>query len=120
MKAPGTAFADAKLGLFDRQPDHYSKVNKNLPLSNDNGGVHLYSGIPNKAFFLAAVAFGGHTWEKAGMIWWAAVTSGRVPPLCTFIQFADVTVDLALDLFGEEAAKTVRKAWNEVGVTRKI
>jgi Zn-dependent metalloprotease len=34
----------------------------------DNGGVHIYSGIPNKAFYLAAVAFGGYSWEKAGKI----------------------------------------------------
>lgn len=27
----------------------------------DNGGVHIYSGIPNKAFHLAYVAFGGYS-----------------------------------------------------------
>ena len=33
--------------------------------AEDNGGVHLNSGIPNRAFHLAAARFGGHAWEKA-------------------------------------------------------
>jgi len=89
------------------------------PIPEDNGGVHLYSGIPNKAFYLASAAFGGYSWEKAGQIWWKAMSSGRVPSRCTFIQFADVTTEVAEELFGEDAAKIVRDAWNEVGVKRK-
>lgn len=45
---------------------------------------------------------------------------GKVPARCTFQQFADVTVECAQELFDEEAAKTVRKAWNDVGVIRSI
>lgn len=45
--------------------------------------------------------------------------SGQIPPKCTFIQFADVTVDKAEELFGDEAAAIVREAWNQVGVVRK-
>ncbi len=41
----------------------------------DNGGVHLNSGIPNRAFHLAATAIGGRSWETAGPIWYAALTS---------------------------------------------
>jgi Zn-dependent metalloprotease len=48
------------------------------------------------------------------------MTSGRVPVNCTFRQFADVTVECAEELFGEEAARTVRDAWTKVGVTRRI
>lgn len=89
------------------------------PTTDDNGGVHLYSGIPNKAFYLASVAFGGYSWEKAGQIWWKTMSGGKVPASCTFVQFADATVDTAEELFGDDAAKTVRDAWNQVGVTRK-
>jgi Zn-dependent metalloprotease len=32
----------------------------------DNGGVHINSGIPKRAFYLAATAMGGFAWEKAG------------------------------------------------------
>jgi Zn-dependent metalloprotease len=33
-----------------------------------------------------------------------------------FPQFADITVDFAKQIFGDDAAKTVRQAWNDVGV----
>lgn len=36
-----------------------------------------------------------------------------------FVQFADATVDAAEELYGQDAAKIVRDAWNEVGVIRK-
>ncbi|KAI2778281.1 Metalloprotease [Daldinia loculata] len=115
MKAPGTAYNDPRFGK-DPQPAHFKDYKLTL---EDNGGVHLYSGIPNKAFYNASVAFGGYSWEKAGKIWWETMQSGQVPSRCTFIQFADVTVDKAGELFGDDAAAIVRKAWNDVGVARK-
>ncbi|KAG6010900.1 hypothetical protein E4U21_002569 [Claviceps maximensis] len=116
MKAPGTAYDDPRFGK-DPQVDNMSGYEKSW---EDNGGVHIYSGIPNKAFYLAAAAFGGYSWEKAGQIWWKAMTSGNIPARCTFKQFADVTVDCAEEEFGEDAARIVRKAWTDVGVFRKI
>ncbi|KAJ6437828.1 mitochondrial carrier protein [Purpureocillium lavendulum] len=113
MKSPGKAYDDPRFGK-DPQVDNMDKYDDTY---EDNGGVHIYSGIPNKAFYLAAVAFGGFSWEKAGQIWWKTMNSGRVASRCTFEQFADVTIDVAKEEFGEEAAKTVRKAWDEVGVT---
>jgi Zn-dependent metalloprotease len=86
----------------------------------DNGGVHIFSGIPNKAFYLAATAFGGYAWEKAGQIWWKTLNSGQIPARCNFQQFADATVDSAKEEFGDEVAKIVRKAWTDVGVTRSV
>ncbi|KAK1759808.1 hypothetical protein QBC47DRAFT_437968 [Echria macrotheca] len=115
MKNPGSAYNDPRFGK-DPQPAHFSEFE---PISEDRGGVHRYSGIPNKAFHLAAVAFGGFSWEKAGQIWWKTMTGGTVPPLCTFIQFADATVDVAAEEFGATAAKIVRAAWDQVGVTRE-
>lgn len=82
----------------------------------DNGGVHIYSGIPNKAFYLASVAFGGYSWEKAGKIWWNTMTSGKVHPKCDFKTFAQATIEVAKELEDKEAARTVRKAWKSVGV----
>ncbi|EXF86577.1 hypothetical protein CFIO01_06839 [Colletotrichum fioriniae PJ7] len=115
MKEPGTAYDDPRFGK-DPQPAHFKDY---VPTFEDNGGVHIYSGIPNKAFYLAAKGFGGFSYEKAGPIWWKTMNSGRVPPKCTFIQFADVTTEIAEELYGDEAGKIVRDAWNEVGVTRK-
>ena len=45
----------------------------------DNGGVHLNSGIPNKAFQLAAVAIGGTSISGAGRIWYDALVINDVP-----------------------------------------
>lgn len=58
MKAPGTAYDDPRFGK-DPQPDNFKDYKAT---SDDNGGVHLYSGIPNKAFYLAATAFGGYSY----------------------------------------------------------
>jgi Zn-dependent metalloprotease len=105
---PGTAFNDPVLGL-DRQISHFSQYNDSLD-------VHLTSGIPNRAFYLAAIGFGGHTWEKAGKIWYATLTDPRIKPTATFKEWADVTVDQAKQLFDVSASIIVRNAWVAVGV----
>jgi Zn-dependent metalloprotease len=38
----------------------------------DNGGVHINSGIPNKAFYNAANDLGGNSWQTPGQIWFKA------------------------------------------------
>jgi Zn-dependent metalloprotease len=56
MNAPGTAYDDPDLGK-DPQPSDMSGYFQG---SDDNGGVHINSGIPNHAFYLAAMAIGGN------------------------------------------------------------
>ncbi|ETS85688.1 hypothetical protein PFICI_03713 [Pestalotiopsis fici W106-1] len=118
MKNPGTAYDDPRLGK-DPQPDNFQQY-KELDENTDHGGVHIYSGIPNRAFYLVATKFGGNSYEKAGQIWWNTMRSGRIPPLCKFLQFADVTVEVAEELFGSADSQIVRDAWNKVGVVRQI
>ena len=65
---------------------------------------------------MVAEAFGGFAWEKAGKIWWSAMNSDRVAPTCTFVQFANATVSVAEEMFGNEARRTVRSCWDIVGV----
>ena len=62
MKAPGTAYDDRALGK-DPQPAHMSDY---VDTTDDNGGVHINSGIPNQAFYLVATTLGGNAWEAAG------------------------------------------------------
>jgi hypothetical protein len=107
MAAPGTAYDDPRLGR-DPQPDHMDGY---VVTTDDNGGVHLNSGIPNRAFHLAAVAIGGTSLEGAGRIWYAALTSGEVSPRADFAAFAAATVAAAGD-----HADAVRAAWQRVGV----
>ena len=107
MAAPGTAYDDPGLGT-DPQVGHMDDY---VETTSDNGGVHLNSGIPNKAFQLAAVAIGGTSIEGAGRIWYDALVGGDVPPGADFATFAAATVAAA-----GEHADVVREAWARVGV----
>ncbi len=107
MAAPGTAYDDPVLGR-DPQVGHLDDY---LDTTDDNGGVHLNSGIPNRAFHLAATAIGGRSWEGAGAIWYAALTGPDVGPTTDFAGFAAATVSMA----GEHAG-AVAAAWQTVGV----
>src|SRR3954447_22843847 len=112
MKDPGTA------NQFDSQPAHmrdYLDLPDDNDPRNDNGGVHINSGIPNKAFHLAATALGGHAWEKAGPIWYGALT-GALGPTSDFAAAAQATVDAAGQKFSTTEQDAVHSAWQEVGV----
>jgi Zn-dependent metalloprotease len=115
MKAPGTAYDDDVLGR-DPQPAHMRDY---VATSEDNGGVHINSGIPNKAFHLVATALGGHAWERAGRIWYLTVT-GACSPTADFAAFAAATTR-SRSGYGErsEEADAVRTAWGAVGVTAR-
>jgi len=127
MKNPGTAYTASKiLKGSDPQPADvasmkaYKNKKENQPrLERDSGGVHLFSGIPNRAFVICAMAFGGYSWEKAGQIWWLTAMSRRIPDECTFLQFADVTVAIAQEKYEDHDAQIVRNAWNTVGVVKE-
>ena len=78
--------------------------------TDDNGGVHTNSGIPNRAFHLAATAIGGDTWEGAGRIWYAALTGGRVTADTDFAGFAAATIAAAGDHADAVARRGPRSA----------
>jgi Zn-dependent metalloprotease len=107
MAHPGTAYDDPTLGQDPQVGDMADYVDT----TDDNGGVHTNSGIPNRAFYLAATAIGGDTWEGAGQIWYAALTGGQVVADTDFAGFAAATVAAAGD-----HADAVRTAWETVGV----
>jgi Zn-dependent metalloprotease len=75
LKAPGTAYDDRVAGK-DPQPAH---INDYVTTDLDNGGVHINSGIPNRAFFELATLLGGKAWEVAGKIWYRALTAELRP-----------------------------------------
>ncbi len=112
MKAPGTAYDDDVLGK-DPQPAHMDAY---VTTTDDNGGVHLNSGIPNRAFYLAATTLGGNAWERAGAIWYATLTGPDLTPTIDFAGFAAATLAAAQKDFGAAEVDAVRTAWAAVGV----
>jgi len=116
MKAPGTAYDNAFFGK-DPQPDHMRKYAQ-LPNTDegDYGGVHINSGIPNKAFYLTATKIGGCAWGGPGQIWYAALKASG--PLTEFQGFADTTHMQAGQLYGigSSEQEAVAEAWQEVGI----
>lgn len=113
MIAPGTAYDDERLGGRDPQPAHFDDF---VETSEDNGGVHINSGIPNRAFSLVAAALGGESWEQPGRIWYATLQDGALDPDSTFAAFAALTVANAARLYDGGVAATVRGGWEQVGV----
>jgi len=112
MKAPGTAYDDKVLGKDPQPADMSHYVNT----STDNGGVHINSGIPNRAFYQAAIALGGYAWQKAGRIWYATLCDSRLQPTAQFQDFANLTADNAAKIFGSVDAQAVIDAWQQVGI----
>ena len=114
MANPGTAYDDPVLGQ-DPQPVHmddYARTNR------DNGGVHINSGIPNRAFHLVATQLGGYAWERAGRIWYETLRDSRLRATAGFLAFARLTLANAGRLFGEGSPEqqAVRAGWNRVGI----
>ncbi|MPT26033.1 MAG: M4 family peptidase [Achromobacter sp.] len=113
MAEPGSAYDDPVLGK-DPQPAHMRDY---VDTPRDNGGVHINSGIPNRAFHLAAIALKGAAWEVAGRIWYDTLRDKRLRHDADFATFARLTLEVARDSHGEAARKAVADAWAAVGVT---
>ncbi len=82
--------------------------------TQDNGGVHVNSGIPNHAFYFVASYIGR---PSAGKIWYRAETTY----LTHSSQFLDARISTekaATDLFGSTSNElnAVKSAWDNVGV----
>lgn len=105
--------------VVSRQPatmGEYEDLPDNGEPRNDNGGVHINSGIPNHAFYLAATAIGGNAWETAGQIWYRTLTGGSLNPDADFAEAAALTVQVAGEVDADAKGK-VEEAWRQVGVT---
>ena len=114
MKNPGQAYDDPLLGK-DPQPGHMRDY---VHTMRDNGGVHINSGIPNRAFYLAAAAIGGNAWDAAGHVWYATLRDSGLRANASFRSFARLTISNAARLYGSGSKehKAVAAGWEEVGV----
>ena len=93
------------------QPSQYSDY-------ISGGDPHENSGIPNHAFYLAAMTIGGRSWEKAGKVWYAALTSTNAHPSMDMNEFAALTRAAARSLFPRDSDvyRGVDDAWTRVGI----
>ena len=110
MENPGTAYDDPDMGQ-DPQPDHMRDLYRG---NRDRGGVHINSGIPNRAFVLTAKALEGYAWERAGQIWYKTMLT--LTRDSQFVDCARRTVQVAVADYGSETAEVVRAGWDAVGI----
>jgi Zn-dependent metalloprotease len=116
LKAPGTAYVNHPILGTDPQPSHMTKY-QNDP--NDDGGVHLNSGILNHAFYIASYDVGGFAWEKVGRVWYNVMCNPLLlKSNANFRDFKKATAKESLRLFGPRNTVTlaIRNAWKNVGV----
>jgi Zn-dependent metalloprotease len=112
LAAPGSAYDHPLLG-HDPQPAHMDDYYTG---PDDNGGVHINSGIPNKVFYLTAMDIGT---DKAALIWYHALQ--KLWPTADFNDAVEVIVEAARVLVknGQAPAgstQTVRAAFKTVGL----
>jgi thermolysin len=106
----------------DDDPDHYSE---RYTGTADNGGVHINSGIANKAFYLVAKGGSHHLGgtmtgigpDDAAKIWYRALTSFMTSST-NFAGARTATLNAATALFGNTSTQynAVCQAWSMVGV----
>ncbi|HUR31646.1 MAG TPA: M4 family metallopeptidase, partial [Saprospiraceae bacterium] len=97
------------------QPAHMNEY-QNLPNTpeGDNGGVHVNSGIPNRAFFLFASVVGK---QKAEQVYYKALRDYLVKS-SQFIDMRNAVEKAATDLHGANSAEVIaaRNAFDGVGI----
>lgn len=113
MAHPGTAYNNSILGQ-DPQPDHMSNYYSGPA---DNQGVHINSGICNRAFYLACAEIGT---DAAAQVWYSGLQN--LWPTAVFTDAAAVLASQARILARDgaiprESPQAVRAAWRTVGVT---
>lgn len=106
----------------DDDPDHYSERYIGY---QDNGGVHINSGIANKAFYLLAVGGTHHKGgsmtgigaDAAGKIWYKALTT-YMTSSTNFDGARTATINAANAIYGANSTQSeaVARAWCLVGV----
>ncbi len=107
------AFENDPLLGTDPQPKHMDNLYTGR---DDNGGVHINSGIPNHAFYLAATELGGFAWEKVGKIWYQTLLA--LDRHSDFAAAAKMTHQIAGTEFGSNSPEqdAVKTAWQAVGI----
>lgn len=121
---PGGVRSLSNPGAFG-DPDHYSR---RFTGSEDDGGVHTNSGIPNQAFFLAieggtnrtsnlsVQGVGAANRQQIERVFYRAFVL-MLPSNATFSTARTATIQAARELYpGSNVESAVTQAWTAVGV----
>jgi len=108
MKAPGTA------NDFDTQPDHMDNYYSGTA---DNQGVHINSGIPNKAFYLSCLEIGI---DDCALIWFETLKS--LWRTANFNDMVETLISVAQNLssegrVNEQSVDAISNSFSSVGLT---
>jgi Zn-dependent metalloprotease len=101
-------------GQQNWQPAKMSEF-QTMPVTQDNGGVHVNSGIINKATFLIGTAIGKDKLEK---IYYNTLFKRYLSTQAQFIDMRLATVKSATDLYGSNSneVNAVKKAFDDVEI----
>lgn len=93
------------------QPTHFNQYQNGMD-------PHESSGIPNFAFYKAATAYGGKSWEKVGKVWYKALAGYVASPNLRMLSFANRTRRQAKLMFPGDVAlyDAINNAWKAVGL----
>lgn len=96
------------------QPAHMNEYVE-LGISDDNGGVHINSGIPNRACYLIGSSIGK---EKTEKIYYRILEAGYLNTQSNFVDMRLAAVQAAKDLYGENTPEVnaVNAAFEAVGI----
>ncbi|TCP65116.1 M4 family metallopeptidase [Baia soyae] len=110
---PGDALRSMSDPTKYGDPDHMRDY---VDTTEDHGGVHTNSGIPNKAFY-NFVTTSGVIRDNAAKVWYRAL-SQYLTSNSKFIDARNATIQAATDLFGAGSTEVnaVTNAWSNVGV----
>lgn len=97
--------------VISPQPDDYADY-VDLTIDQDKGGVHVNSGIPNRAAYLVIQSIGR---TKAEQIYYRALTT-YLNPTSNFLDARDALVQSAGDLYGSVEVNAVQQAFDAVGI----
>lgn len=79
---------------------------------DDEGGVHINSGIINHVFYLFCKAVGGNTWETPLKLWFSVLSEKLIKNDCTFSEFCQAVYSKA----DATCKPLVKSAFGQVGL----
>lgn len=117
MVHPGTAYDSPLIGK-DMQVDSVAALEQFVAENGKEVDPHIGSGIPNRAFALAAITLDEETWKRAYVV--AYNTLPALMPNATYLECANKNIEQAKKLFHDDpkVEEAFITGWRAVGVLK--